>query len=201
MTEHPVYTVGYQSVESATFAQAALGLAHRRRLAFPAARLQIEQVLPLGDPILAQERASGFGTGKSYAIRALAREWQSWCDTHVVADADDALSGMTHLQEMLGRRPDDGRFRLLVIEDAGEILAVDAREKAGQAVSRLLNVTDGLASDALRTIILVTTNEPVGRLHPAIVRPGRCWAQIEIPPLPAVQAAAWLRRHGAADSA
>jgi hypothetical protein len=40
----------------------------------------------------------------------------------------------------------------------------------------------------------VTTNEPVGRLHPALRRPGRCWAQVEFAPFTAREAAAWLRR-------
>jgi hypothetical protein len=32
----------------------------------------------------------------------------------------------------------------------------------------------------------------VRRLHPAVVRPGRCLAQIEVGPLPRAEAAAWL---------
>ena len=35
------------------------------------------------------------GTGKSYALRALAREWRGWCDTHVITDADAFLGGQT----------------------------------------------------------------------------------------------------------
>jgi hypothetical protein len=38
----------------------------------------------------------------------------------------------------------------------------------------------------------VTTNEPLGRLHPAVQRPGRCWASIEFAPFSAGEAAAWL---------
>ena len=42
----------------------------------------------------------------------------------------------------------------------------------------------------------MTTNEPVGRLHPALRRPGRCWAEVEFAPFSAGEAAAWLRRRG-----
>ena len=41
-------------------------------------------------------------------------------------------------------------------------------------------------------IVAVTTNEKVGRVHPAVLRPGRCMAQIEVGPLPYEQATAWL---------
>lgn len=141
------------------------------------------------------------GTGKSYALRALAREWREWCDTHVISDADAFLGGQTsYLLEALmrsDRRDHDGRrWRLIVLEDAGELLAADARAVAGQALSRLLNLTDGLLGSGLRALVLVTTNEPLRRLHPAVVRPGRTWTEVEFPPLTAGDANAWLEARG-----
>ena len=38
----------------------------------------------------------------------------------------------------------------------------------------------------------VTTNEDLERLHPAVVRPGRCLARIEVGPLTRREAVAWL---------
>ena len=35
------------------------------------------------------------GTGKSYALRALAREWREWCEMHFITDAD-AVPGRPH---------------------------------------------------------------------------------------------------------
>jgi hypothetical protein len=142
------------------------------------------------------------GTGKSTALRALAREWRAWCDVHFIADPDAFLgSESSYLLGALLRTdssPDgNGRWRLIVLEDAGELLAADARAVAGQAVSRLLNLTDGLLGQGLRALVLVTTNEPIGRLHPAIARPGRTWADVEFPPLTADEANAWLARRGA----
>jgi hypothetical protein len=141
------------------------------------------------------------GTGKTHALRALASEWRGWCDTHFITDPDAFLGGQTnYLLSALLRTErgtaDDRRWRLVVLEDAGELLAADARALAGQALSRLLNLTDGLLGAGLRAIVLVTTNEPVGRLHPGVVRPGRCWADIEFAPLAAGEARAWLAARG-----
>jgi uncharacterized protein DUF5925/ATPase family protein associated with various cellular activities (AAA) len=145
------------------------------------------------------------GTGKSYALRALAREWRDWCDTHFITDADVYLGGETsYLLEGLlyperGAR-DNRRWRLIVLEDAGELLAVDARATAGQALSRLLNLTDGLLGAGLKTIVLVTTNEPLRRLHPAVARPGRAWAEVEFAALACDEANEWLEARGVSAS-
>lgn len=137
------------------------------------------------------------GTGKSFAVRALARAWQPWCDVHVVTDPELFLNaGTAHLVAGLLRRPDAGRWRLFVIEDSGEFLATDARAIAGQAVSRLLNLTDGLLGAGLRSLVLITTNEPLRRVHPALARPGRCWAQVDFTTLPPEHANAWLEDRG-----
>jgi hypothetical protein len=44
-------------------------------------------------------------------------------------------------------------------------------------------------------LVLVTRNEPIRSLHPAVARPGRCAANIEFERLSAEEAQAWLRRH------
>lgn len=135
------------------------------------------------------------GTGKSYAVRALGRAWAAWCDVHVVTDAELLLGGpgCTLLAELARRDDHRGRHRLLVLEDVGDLLAADAQARAARSVGRLLNLTDGLLGAGLRTIVLVTTNEPLSRLHPALTRPGRCWAQIGFAPLTVAEARAWLR--------
>jgi ATP-dependent 26S proteasome regulatory subunit len=66
----------------------------------------------------------------------------------------------------------------------------------GQGLSRLLNVVDGLIGQGLRLIVLVTTNEVLRRLHPAVARPGRCEHVVEFAAFTADEAAAWLERHG-----
>jgi len=87
-------------------------------------------------------------------------------------------------------------WRVLVLEDTGELLSADARVSMGQGLSRFLNVVDGLIGQGLRVLVLVTTNEPIRRLHPAVARPGRCAANVEFEPLSAVEAGAWLAARG-----
>jgi hypothetical protein len=100
---------------------------------------------------------------------------------------------------------EERRWRLLVLEDTGELLAADAKEQTGQGLSRLLNLVDGIVGQGLPVLVLVTTNEPLRRLHPAVARPGRCAAKIEFLPFPPQEAAAWLVAHerdpGAAQAA
>ena len=85
----------------------------------------------------------------------------------------------------------------MLVEDAGELLSADAKERAGPGLSRLLNVVDGLLGQGLRVLVMITTNEPVGQLHPAVSRPGRCAFRHEFDRLPLEEANAWLRERGA----
>ena len=137
------------------------------------------------------------GAGKSYALRALARAWSDWCDTHIVTNPELFFSASTdYLIGSVLRRGVEDRWRVFVVEDAGEYLGADAPALAGQAVSRILNLTDGLLGAGLRSLVLITTNDPLRRVHPALARPGRCWAQVDFEPLPADAANAWLHGHG-----
>lgn len=192
------------------------------------------------------------GTGKTFALRALAWEWRDWCQLHYIVDpdtffgehADYLMSVLTqsgglgaHVGMMMATHPgmmarsfaynvnfdeaseeegfaiassyddnedgEDGarrrapQWRLLVLEDTGELLRPDAKSIIGQGLSRFLNVVDGLIGQGLRVLVLVTTNEEVGALHPAVARPGRSAANIEFSALTKDEAEAWLKRHRA----
>jgi hypothetical protein len=99
---------------------------------------------------------------------------------------------MTTLVE--NQRGDDSRWRLIVVEDSAEFLRKDAKATGGQSFGRLLNLTDGLVGQGLKLIILVTTNEPFGELHPAIARPGRCLAHLEFGLFSPEEGSSWLGR-------
>ena len=60
----------------------------------------------------------------------------------------------------------------------------------------MFNLTDGLLGQGVRCALLVTMNEPLGRLHPAVRRPGCCWAQVGFTPFAPAEATAWLAHHG-----
>ncbi|HWJ32703.1 MAG TPA: DUF5925 domain-containing protein [Gaiellaceae bacterium] len=90
-------------------------------------------------------------------------------------------------------------WRVLVLEDTGELLTPDAKMVIGQGLSRFLNVVDGLIGQGLRVLVLVTTNEPIKKLHPAVARPGRCAANVEFEALDPQEAETWLEAHGVAN--
>jgi hypothetical protein len=140
------------------------------------------------------------GTGKTHALRALAWEWKDWCELNYVTDPEHFFGARTdYLMDVVLQEPEDeDRWRLLVLEDTGELLAADAKERTGQGLSRLLNVVDGIIGQRLRVLVLVTTNEPLKRLHPAVARPGRCAARVEFVAFSADEATAWLEARGAA---
>ena len=60
----------------------------------------------------------------------------------------------------------------------------------------MLNVCDGLVGQGLRVLVLLTTNEDVGAMHPAVVRRGRCLANIRFDLLSAVESRDWAVSHG-----
>ncbi len=171
------------------------------------------------------------GTGKTYAIRALAWQWRKWCSLHYIMDVPTFLgAGPDYLNRLLfGEQGSDvaealpilfapqaaelgandssvtelsshgqnGHWRLVVMEDSGELLAQDARERTGAALARLLNAADGLLGQGSRVMFLITTNEPLDALHPAVTRPGRCAANLGFDRFSRAEAAAWLTAHGA----
>jgi hypothetical protein len=170
------------------------------------------------------------GTGKTFALRALAWEWRDWCSLYYIVDPDSffgqhadylmnvlmqpgwegmgriasvstsmftsydvgAASEPIVLEEGDGEDHPDKGWRLLVLEDTGELLTPDAKTTIGQGLSRFLNVVDGLIGQGLRVLVLVTTNEEIRKLHPAVARPGRCAANIAFTPLSSEEASAWL---------
>jgi hypothetical protein len=130
------------------------------------------------------------GTGKTHALRALARAWRPWCSTHCILDADALLSpDPRYLLDVL-EWDDDDQWRLLVLEDAGALARHDAGRGSGMA--QLLNLTDGLLGESARALTLITTNEPAAALNPALRRAGRCLAETEFLPLSAAEASGWL---------
>ena len=81
---------------------------------------------------------------------------------------------------------------LVVLEDAGEPMSTTARAAPGYGLSRGLTLTDGPLGQGLELPLLITTNEPLGTLHPAVTRPGRCLAEVEFGPLSAEECNRWL---------
>jgi hypothetical protein len=145
------------------------------------------------------------GTGKTNAALSLLTSWRDWCDGHLVTDPERLFEDSSYLLDLLmtenggasvaaleGSAAPDRRWKLILAEDTEEFLRSDARARAGAALSRALNVTDGVLARGTRVLVLFTTNEERGRLHPAITRPGRCLSVIEFDAFSSDEAGRWL---------
>jgi energy-coupling factor transporter ATP-binding protein EcfA2 len=148
------------------------------------------------------------GTGKTTALRALADAWRPWCQVDYVLDPERLFDIPAYLLNIaLGEGDDDvgdegtGPARLLILEDCDELIATTAKERSGQGLARLLNLTDGLLGQGLSLLVAITTNEPLTALHPALARPGRCLAEIEASVFSDDEARRWLGRDLPARSA
>lgn len=139
------------------------------------------------------------GTGKTHAIRALARSLAPWCSLDYVIDVDAFFQHASYMVSTMVMEEgplDSDRWRVVVLEDSGEYLRPDASDKVGLGLGRLLNLADGLVGQGLRIMILMTTNEHVDELHPAVTRPGRCLANLGLGPFSVEEGEAWLEDHG-----
>lgn len=133
------------------------------------------------------------GTGKTNLIRALTYEWREWTQIDVITDPETFLTDTTYLNDvMMAAMYDPERWRILIMEDCGELLGGNAKERAGQGLSRLLNVSDGLLGQGQRLLFIITTNEDIKVLHPAVTRPGRCLANLHVGPFSGIEANRWL---------
>ncbi len=137
------------------------------------------------------------GTGKTTALRALMRSWASWCKAEYIADPEQLFGCADYLTQVLAANEPGGTrtrdpWKLIIAEDSDEYLRTSARRSSGASLGRLLNVADGILGQGVNAIVLLTTNEEISRLHPALVRPGRCLAALEFTEFDVREATAWL---------
>lgn len=155
------------------------------------------------------------GTGKSSAIRSLIHTWLPWCNASYVVDPEQFFGSANYMLSVLLDKSSDNdfnfdmgedpvpndeslvlqrneRWNLLIIEDADEFLRADAKDRTGQALSRLLNLADGLIGQGLNFMVLITTNELMKNIHKAVQREGRCMAENEFYKFTRDEAKMWL---------
>lgn len=110
------------------------------------------------------------GTGKTTLLRALVAHSQrtgNFCsDTNTVMHQD----GIAHI----GNLAFDEIPQLIVIEDASEEFLCQ-RTEGNTGMASILNIFEG-ALPATGKLIISTNVTDVGRMDPALLRPGRCFA-------------------------
>jgi hypothetical protein len=156
------------------------------------------------------------GTGKTYALRSLLKSWRKWCTGEYILDPEALfghspsylvqllLSGYVNEYDEFDEDEtidvdedgsDKSKWRLLILEDTGELLSENAKDRAGQGLSRLLNLVDGLIGQGLKVLVLITTNEKLEKLHPAVSRDGRCLASIRFESLDETESQKWAAKN------
>jgi hypothetical protein len=124
------------------------------------------------------------GTGKTYYIRHLLRQMAVanksviYMPPNMVDHLTDPMF-MTFLSKSVQDLSRDGKFCVLLIEDAEPLLAKREEGVRLQGVTNLLNMTDGLLNDMLNLQIICTFNVNLSKLDSALLRPGRLLARKE----------------------
>ncbi len=130
------------------------------------------------------------GTGKTTYLRLLMAKLK---DTHRFYYLPPSSLGCLVQTELVDfwveeneRHGRKKRF-VIILEDCEAALMTRANDNRSQ-VSAILNITDGMFADFLRTHVICTINCPSSRLDPALLRPGRLVAHRHFGRLPSTQA-------------
>lgn len=89
------------------------------------------------------------------------------------------------------------KWHLLVLDDTGEMLALDAKARVGQALSRLLNLVDGLLGQGLR--VCWSSSPPTSHSRACTLRllvRGDARRRFEFSALAGSEVREWLRSEG-----
>lgn len=112
------------------------------------------------------------GTGKTTYLKHLLHTITNKKLIYMPPDLTEHLSSPGFITFMMG----EAMNSILLIEDAENVLR--HREAGGnQAVSNILNISDGILGDVLKLQIVCTFNSSLETIDPALRRPGRCIAE------------------------
>jgi hypothetical protein len=154
------------------------------------------------------------GTGKTFLIRALAREWSEKLNAtvEIVLDFEKLFDNTEYMYSVLlaedgerriryranrrrrkAKQDEDKPIRLVVIEDGAGLFSTNCRDYEG--FSRFLNLTDGIVGQGLRLLFLLTANEKIEHIDDAILRSGRCLQEVYFPEFTKKEAKLWLAKN------
>jgi len=127
------------------------------------------------------------GTGKTFLIRSLITEVSGNFVIVNPSQYSDLMSPefITPFLEFVRDNASNYSFHptILILEDADKLLLPREEGVSLEGLSSILNMGDGLMSDAFDIRLLVTTNSPLSKIDPAILRKGRLSARLETGPL------------------
>lgn len=132
------------------------------------------------------------GTGKTRAIMSLPGLVPKGLFVMIPSGMIGQMSSPGFLNLLLSEKPEDGPL-VLIVEDADEAIT-ERKSGSPDALSSILNMSDGIYGQILDIRILASTNAPISSLDNAVTRPGRLCRRIEIGALPASQANAIYQR-------
>ncbi len=74
-------------------------------------------------------------------------------------------------------RVNNTEHRVLILEDCDDMIS--SRSDGNKAMSRILNISDGLVSLPARKFVFSTNLPSLSNVDPALLRPGRCFGAIQ----------------------
>lgn len=129
------------------------------------------------------------GTGKTRMVRALIGDLVNHSKCIVVPPSlMDRLAGPEFTMCLIHQRV-QGTPITLILEDADDCLIARQKNTAAKAsLAALLNLSDGIMGATLNLRVVATTNQELGGIDEAILRPGRLLERIHVGPLWKTQA-------------
>lgn len=137
------------------------------------------------------------GTGKTTFLRSLTRAWKKDANLTYIIDTEQFFNDPGYMMGIISQQR--GSTNVILCEDAEEFLKTDAKHDVGQALSRLLNLGDGMLGQGMDLLLLFTTNTKGVELNPAIIRDGRCFFNEELREFRSDEATGWLNGNGVSD--
>lgn len=135
------------------------------------------------------------GTGKTYLVRAMLMDVPNATFLLIPPTMIPELSGPNLISLLLENRHSFSANgpTILVLEDADYCLSPRKSDNMS-AISSILNMGDGIFGNLFDIRILATTNAETQEIDPAILRPGRLSARIDVDKLSDREANAVLKR-------
>lgn len=117
------------------------------------------------------------GTGKTYLLKSLL--------TEVGVDRDSLIcmppTEFIRNGHLLIQAVNQVHNPIVILEDLGHMFERSFRTQSSDEFSTFLNMSDGLLSLLTKAVFILTFNEQIDKMDEAMIRPGRCIGNLEIP--------------------